>query len=177
LANFNPQDYETVEERIKRFYADHSDGRIITENLTSTIDRQAATWVVKTAVYFTGEELLRGTPKATGLAFEVDGVGMANKTSALENAETSSIGRALANAGYSGNKRATREEMAKVARDVTPEPAIDWIKAADDLAWQGKKKELIDLYNKARRMNAPADIVAKIKDIGSGLSAKENPAK
>jgi len=62
--------------------------------------------------------------KATGFAFEVDGQGMANKTSALENCETSAIGRALANAGFSGNKRTSREEMEKVARGVTPVAAV-----------------------------------------------------
>jgi hypothetical protein len=39
-----------------------------------------------------------------------------NATSALENCETSAIGRALANAGYAAKgKRASREEMQKVA--------------------------------------------------------------
>jgi hypothetical protein len=39
-----------------------------------------------------------------------------NATSALENCETSAIGRALANAGYATKgKRASREEMSKVA--------------------------------------------------------------
>jgi hypothetical protein len=52
----------------------------------------------------------------TGLAFEVDGGMGANQTAALENAETSAIGRALANCGFSGNKRASREEMAKANR-------------------------------------------------------------
>jgi hypothetical protein len=62
--------------------------------------------------------------KATGFAFEIDGTMGANKTSALENCETSAIGRALANAGFSGNKRTSREEMEKVARGVTPAVAI-----------------------------------------------------
>ena len=48
------------------------------------------------------------------MLFRSDGTGMANKTSALENAETSAVGRALAQAGYSGSRRTTREEMAKV---------------------------------------------------------------
>jgi hypothetical protein len=34
MVSFNLADYETVEERIKRFYSDHPDGRIITENAT-----------------------------------------------------------------------------------------------------------------------------------------------
>jgi hypothetical protein len=41
---------------------------------------------------------------------------MVNKTSALENGETSAIGRALANAGYAPKgKRPSREEMSKAA--------------------------------------------------------------
>jgi hypothetical protein len=44
-----------------------------------------------------------------------------NSTSALENAETSAIGRALANAGYAAKgKRASREEMTKVANYSPP---------------------------------------------------------
>jgi hypothetical protein len=120
MANFNLADYETVEERIARFYKDNPDGRIVTENLTTLQDRQVLTWVVKATVYLNNKEQGGLLPKATGLAFEIDGIGMANKTSALENAETSAIGRALANAGYSGNKRTSREEMEKVARGVTP---------------------------------------------------------
>ena len=31
MARFNLADYETVEDRIKKFYAAHEDGRIVTE--------------------------------------------------------------------------------------------------------------------------------------------------
>lgn len=122
MAQFNLNDYETVEQRIARFYLDNPDGRIITSNLTTLQDRQVSTWVVEATVYLSFLDQVNYAPKATGLAFEVDGGGMANKTSALENCETSAIGRALANAGYSGNKRTTHEEMAKVERGVTPSP-------------------------------------------------------
>ncbi len=54
-------------------------------------------------------------PCATGLAFEIITEKGVNSTSALENCETSAIGRALANAGFAAKgKRASREEMAKV---------------------------------------------------------------
>jgi len=53
-------------------------------------------------------------PDATGLAQEREGSSTVNKTSALENCETSAIGRALANLGYAAKgKRPSREEMSK----------------------------------------------------------------
>jgi hypothetical protein len=176
MAQFNLADYETVEERIKRFYADHPDGRIITENMTTLQDRQVLTWVVRAIIYFDWEELQRNTPKATGMAFEVDGVGGANKTSALENAETSAIGRALANAGYSGNKRATREEMAKVQRDTAPKAPLVNIEAqiaafveANDL------NGLRELYSKAERAGVSSKILEGIRNSADGLKRLQNP--
>lgn len=63
---------------------------------------------------------------ATGWAEETRGEGMVNKTSHLENCESSAVGRALANAGLSGSdhtKRPSREEMTKVARNTQGQPA------------------------------------------------------
>ena len=121
MANFNLNDYETVDSRIKRFYTDHPHGRINTDLVSMLGDTGKTRWVVKAAVWRDagdGNEL----PDGTGYAFENDGEGMANKTSALENGETSAIGRALANIGYSGDKRASREEMAKAqAQQPAPE--------------------------------------------------------
>jgi hypothetical protein len=54
---------------------------------------------------------------ATGYAEEVRGAGNVNRTSHVENCETSAVGRALANAGMAGSdvsKRPSREEMSKV---------------------------------------------------------------
>jgi hypothetical protein len=127
MAMFNLEDYETVEERIRRFYEDNPDGRIVSYELTSKADRAKGYWVVRAQVFTDHEDQHTNNPKASGLAFEIEGTSGANKTSALENAETSAIGRALANAGYSGNKRASREEMEKVARGpvaVSPKPAV-----------------------------------------------------
>lgn len=119
MDHFNLADYETVDSRIKRFYKDYSGGRIITELFTDFIgDVDSTRWIVKASVYKTDD--LSRLPDATGLAFEVDGVGMANRKSALENCETSAIGRALANAGYSGDRRASREEMAKAKSSAKP---------------------------------------------------------
>jgi hypothetical protein len=176
MANFNLADYETVEERIRRFYVDHPDGRIITENLTTLQDRQVLTWVVRASIYFDWEELHRGTPKATGMAFEVDGAGGANKTSALENAETSAIGRALANAGYSGNKRASREEMAKVERNTTPKAPLVNIEAQVNAFVEANDLNgLRELYSKAERAGVSSKILEGIRQSADGLKRLQNP--
>jgi hypothetical protein len=110
MSRFNLADYETVAQRITRFYTDHPDGRIHTDLLHALDDSQGWRFVVRASIYV-GEEL-----KATGLAEErLNGKG-ANQDAALENAETSAIGRALANWKYSGAKRASREEMGKAGR-------------------------------------------------------------
>jgi len=105
---FNLEDYETVESRIDKFYTIHGDGAIFTKLLSdpNSID----TVVVQAYIFISGE------PVATGLASETKGEGYVNKTAWLENAETSAIGRALANYNLSGAKRPSREEMEKVER-------------------------------------------------------------
>ena len=171
MAAFNPADYETVEQRIKRFYTDNPDGRIVTENLTTAADRSVSTWVTRSFVYLTADDQANNLPKASGMAFEIDGTGMANKTSALENAETSSIGRALANANYSGNKRATREEMAKVSRDTTPDPPIRaWTAEAAKLKADGDIEGLRTLYSDAVRVKVGQPVLDGIKRYANGLT-------
>ena len=53
---------------------------------------------------------------ASGMAEEIRGKGLVNTTSALENAETSSIGRALASLGLHGGEYASANEMDAVVR-------------------------------------------------------------
>lgn len=185
MAQFNLQDYETVEQRLHRAYKDHPLMRVITKNLTTLQDRQVSTWVMSAEIWlpYPNDALIEvGLKsdgwylKATGHAFEIDGQGMANKTSALENAETSAIGRALANAGYSGNKRTTREEMAKAERGLTPAPARDWLKMAEDLAWKEDLDGLRALFVEASRLKASEDVLNKIKELGNGhKGSKDSP--
>ena len=53
---------------------------------------------------------------ASGMAEEIRGKGLVNQTSALENAETSAIGRALASLGLHGGEYASANEMDAVVR-------------------------------------------------------------
>lgn len=159
---FNLEDYETVEQRIKRFFEANPDGRITTEWINQNEQQETKrTWVVSASVFLTAGDQANFLPKATGLAFEVDGTGGANQQAALENAETSAIGRALANMNLSGNKRASREEMQKVSK-----PEVDWIKEAGEIM---NVKDLRTLYTKAKAANASAEILDRLKDYAKAL--------
>jgi hypothetical protein len=83
---------------------------------------------MRMAALFTGKAHQQGGNMiATGYAEEVRGAGNVNRTSHVENCETSAIGRALANCGMAGSdmsKRPSREEMAKVQR-TSNGPAVE----------------------------------------------------
>ena len=80
-------DYVEVNERVKQFHKDYPNGSITTELIEMT-DR----FITKTTVITDVENPER---KFTGIAYEKEDSTFINKTSALENCETSSVGRAL----------------------------------------------------------------------------------
>lgn len=173
MARFNLDDYETVESRIKKFYEQNPDGRIITEWIAEydPIAESKRTWVMKAYVYLTVGDQANKLPKSTGYAVEVDGTGGANNGSALENAETSAIGRALANMNLSGNKRASREEMMKVQR--IEQAATS--KKFDDTAIAKVKtrEEARDLWVEANRLGAGKEVLARIEELARNLAGSE----
>ena len=130
---FNLAEYETVESRLEKWWKDYPDGRVATKIEQATDNR----YIVSAELYRTEAD---AKAYATGLASESVSDRGVNSTSALENCETSAIGRALANAGYAAKgKRASREEMTKVVRSDTfsidrteplPISNEDWVKAA-----------------------------------------------
>jgi hypothetical protein len=163
MAQFNLNEYETVEERHARAIAEYPDIRCVIVNHTTPQDRAVGTWVVEARVYLNAEDQERELPKATEWAFEVDGVGMANKTSALENACTSALGRSLRWA-LGGSKGPSKQEMEKVARGQTPKlPTRDWLAEAGELAKAKDLDKLRLLYSEAKTAKASQEVLDWVK--------------
>ena len=121
MARFDLSKYATVAERLVTLGEVFPDYRLETMDYSTEADRAKGVWRVKATLYLNREDMIDGVAKATGHAFEIDGQAGANVTSALENCESSAVGRCLALAGFSVNKDnptslASREEMEKVAR-------------------------------------------------------------
>jgi hypothetical protein len=107
---WDPAEYATVAERVTAFYAAFPFGRIVTE----LVERDPRQVTFRAAVYRGVDETF---PAATGWASEREGDGDVNTVACLENAETSAIGRALANLGFSASRRrASRDEAAHAHR-------------------------------------------------------------
>lgn len=86
------KNYVEVNERIKAFWQLCPTGRIET-NIYSL---ENGVCIIKAYIYENKED---ERPRATGTAYEKEGSTFINKTSYIENCETSAVGRALGNAG------------------------------------------------------------------------------
>jgi hypothetical protein len=151
------EDYEPVQSRFSRFieWAQTQDKSfaVLSELLSAP---GADICVMKTTIYADGAEV------ATGHAEEIRNQGNVNKTSSLENCETSSLGRCLSNfpmhnfCGTSLDKRPSREEMQKVQRgDVT-------ITQSSDLASE-KQQNMIRAVCKSMGKVPPANLQGMTK--------------
>ena len=107
--SFNPDEYALVADRITLFYERFPTGRIATRLISRERDV-----LFRASVYRTENDT---RPAATGWASEREGDGEINLVACVENTETSAIGRALANLGFTASrKRPSREEMEKAER-------------------------------------------------------------
>jgi len=134
---FDLSNYETVDERLHKWWKEFPDGRLETEVVEASNTR----FIVICRLFRTEVDQ---KPYATGIASETVSDRGVNANFALPNCETSAIGRAISNAGLSAKgKRPSREEMASVnkfqavsetfsvdRKEPLPISNDDWVKAA-----------------------------------------------
>jgi len=107
---FNLENYEDVDTRIHKFYAENPDGAIITELVSN--DEEKGIVIFKAYAYRTYLDI---NPSAVGYARGARKDRGVDRDFWVENCESSSIGRCLANLGLSAKgKRPSSLEMAKV---------------------------------------------------------------
>jgi len=165
---FNLADYETVDSRIHQFYGEFKDGRIVTE--MELIDMEKGHVIFKAYIY---KDAVRTMPDATGYA---DGFRKDRGVDAqfwINNAETSSIGRALANLGLSAKgKRPSAEEMAQVNAVKTVaakpvKPPVQEVKADDQDYWTTP----VGQYNKV--VDAPVTLDKAMETVSAIMGTPE----
>jgi len=158
---FNLSEYEPVEVRLEKFIKDYPAFRIATELEVV----EASRYIVKAYLFKNAED---GVAWATGYAEETVSSRGVNQTSALENCETSAIGRALANAGYAAKgKRPSREEMNKVVATKVAKPAVQDVVPDDQDYWTTP----VGQYNKV--VDAPVTLEKAMETIEAVMGTQE----
>ena len=166
FGEHDPSAYALVADRITLFYQRYPAGRIVTE-LVSRTGRE----ITFRALVFRGPADVE--PAATGWASEREGDGEINQVACLENTETSAVGRALANLGFTASsRRPSREEMEKAARQrarlvTTPKPTpvepLSVREASRDAELLSLRHAPLDADPLQRRANAVHDVLGLIE--------------
>ena len=151
-----------MEVRLEKFIKDYPAFRISTELEVVERDR----YIVKAYLY---KDASDSVAWSTGYAEETVTQRGVNQTSALENCETSAIGRALANAGYAPKgKRPSREEMSKVVTKKAEKPAVqDLVQSVEQDYWTTP----VGQYNKV--VDAPVTLEKAMENIAAVMGTPE----
>jgi hypothetical protein len=169
---FNLENYEDVDTRIHKFYEQNPDGAIVTELVSN--DEERGIVVFKAYAYRT---YLDTNPSAVGYARGARKDRGVDRDFWLENCESSSIGRCLANLGLSAKgKRPSSLEMAKVNdAEASPKP----IRVRTE-----EQKEFLKATNPSAEivwdttLEPPADVITldeAIQNVMAGVPAEIVP--
>lgn len=156
--------YELVEDRIRAFWAEYPNGRLLSDKPNLVLrDDGKYQWECMSYLYVDKDD---PRPTTTGFASEIEGSTNVNKYSAAENCETSSLGRTLANFKFAAKgKRASESEMKKVKRmteeEKTPkvyENAQTFFDALDECDTIQRLDSVRNKITENRGKIAPADL-------------------
>lgn len=169
----NLDNYAPVADRLVLFWADNPNGRIHTELVIDDGTRV----MFRAEIY---RDMDDTKPVTVGFAEEVRGSSNVNRTSAIENCETSAVGRALATWKYQASaERPSREEMTKVARyenrpDTSSRPAEARNATLGSAAGKAPTdKQLATLKNLGWNGHTPKDVSEASAIINGLLKAKK----
>lgn len=150
IVNIHGKDYKTVAKRVDEFRKEHkTDYAIITELVSRDDDS-----VVMMAKIVKDD----GVVIATGYAEEKRSASQINRTSALENCETSAIGRALANFGLGGGEYASADEVANAIQQQN-QPSNNFSVSFDEIRERLQMMDDLESVNEYSK-----EIAAKVKN-------------
>ena len=164
MPNFNLDNYETVEDRLKIFWKDNPNGRVSTEVVHLTEDGTCIT--VKAQIFIDKDDT---NAVSTGIAQETKGQGgFANKDAWAENCETSAIGRALANWKYQGSNKArpSREEMSKVGNN---EDKVQVTKVKTPRTTKAQQEQMNKVVDEMVKEPAKKSVASQLKQLMSAM--------
>ena len=145
IVTIHGKKYETVALRVHKFYERYPDWRL----LTTIVYRDDTVVVMRAEIHSNNGDLM-----ATGHAEEYRKASEINRTSALENAETSALGRALAALGLGGTEFASADEVSRAIsgeKQAAPiSPTSEALLDVDQITLAKVLTSVIDMYDAAQ---------------------------
>lgn len=150
-TNIKGKEYAAVNGRINAFRRLFPQGFITTEIVS--LDAGVVVMKASCGYYEDGQAVVLGT----GMAYEREGSSNINKTSYIENCETSAVGRALGMAGLGINTAvASSEEVQNaikqqedIAEDIDPDKRVQLIDEINDMMKDFTQDEKRTLFSQA----------------------------
>jgi hypothetical protein len=162
---FNLEDYETVEERLSKFWKDNPDGRIETERVVAA-NAPSDEYVFVARLFRTEADQF---PVSTGWASETKTTSGFNKF-ACELSESSALGRALANWTYAKKgARPSKLEMERVREGDLKKPTY----GAPGTRTAAVVNALRNTEWTAPKLEDPAPVAWSVEDVAKELNAEK----
>lgn len=145
-TNIKGKDYAEVNQRIKAFRMVYPTGSIITE----MVKNENGVCIFNATVYDDKQKAL-----GNGTAYEKENSTFINKTSYIENCETSAVGRALGMAGFGIDTSVASAEEVQNAMNNQDKPASKQIDYKSALISELKKREIdVNTYAKEHQLSS-----------------------